>query len=381
MVAPRDSVPAMVAPKASPSAPGLLDVPARESAPAAAPSALTPPPPSLRTLFDAPAPEAISVVPPLASEACLAPIEPSRPGGTVVGPSPFDDESGEIAPPPLPLPAAGPSGDVRQSGPRPTAAILANPGGRAVPPRAPDLDWSDDSTIQGATTEPAPRGKRRSRTSRAVAIIALGAVAALSAVGFAQYLANAPSSEQAGSVDELVEQARECSRMRSWDSPPGANVKEITTRALELSPNEPRIVDLRRDAAEKIVTEALGRKYAGNRDDAMRLAKLALEMNPELTTAQHLVAELEEEGAVAAAASGVAPAAEPPDAKTSEPIVASAKPKLTGKLPLPPATSPPPTKGTGSAVAPSRTSKPSTPPPTGTGAAVLPPPTNTGPWL
>ena len=384
----RDSVPAILAVPPPRESSAALDAasPARESAPAIAPGALTPPPPSLRTLFDAPAPEAISVVPPLAREPGLAPVEPSRPGGTVVGGSPFDDEPADVMPAPMAAPpAASPS--------RPTAAILgsslamgpqaASSHGHAPPPRAADLDWRDDSTIQGATTEPAPPRKTRSRLSRAIAVISLAAVAAVSAVAFAQYFAQAPSSEQAGTVDELVEQARECARMRSWDSPPGANVKEITARALEQSPNDARILDVRRDAAEKIVTEALGRKYAGNRDDAMRLAKLALEMNPELTTAQHLVSELEEESA-AAAPSATTSASAAPDVKTAEPAVASARPsaKPTAKPALPPATSLPPAKGTGSSVAPAKTGKPNTPPPKGTGgAAVLPPPTNTGPWL
>jgi serine/threonine protein kinase len=413
----RESLPAV-----SPSAPGLADMPAarasrpslpdtpavRESLPAlpempaaraSAPGEppldpaglLTPQPASLRTLFDAPAPEAVSIVPPLASEAGLAPVEPSRPGATVVGPAPFEDDSMDMAPPPQPGQITAPEPRASAGFARSSAAILANPGRR----QEQQLDWSDDGTIQGATTEPvratsadrSRAAKGRSRLSRVIAIVALGAVAAMSAVAFAQYFSQTGSAEQAGTVDELVEQARECERMRAWDSPPGANVKEITARALEQSPNEPRILDLRRDAAEKIVTEALGRKYAGDREQATRLAKVALEMNPELTTAQHLVAELEREAAAAAAAAGTAATDtkgdDPPTAKSGEPAVASAKtanPKATAKPTLPPGTSLPTAKPAGSSVAPSKTGKPSTPPP-GTGAAVLPPPTNTGPWL
>lgn len=344
-------------------------------------------PPALRTLFDAPAPEAVSVVPPLAAEAGLAPVAPSRPGGTLVGSSPFDDDGAEIG---AAAPDAGRTSAASLPAQEPRAPIASPSDAQRSAPRA-SLDWNDDATIQGATTEPAPPDRRRSRWSRVVGILALGVVAAVSAVAFAQYLSQASSSsEQAGSVDELVEQARECARMRAWDSPPGANVKEITGRALAQSPNEPRILDVRRDSAEKIVTEALGRKYAGRPEDALRLAKLALEMNPELTTAQHLVGELEEEAAAAApaasaSASDTATEPPPPDVRTAEPPVASvstATPKPTAKPSLPPGTSLPGPKSTGSSVAPGKTAKPNpTTTPNGTGAAVLPQPTSTGPWL
>ncbi|MEZ4301459.1 MAG: protein kinase [Polyangiaceae bacterium] len=351
---------------------------------------IAPPPPSLQTLVEAPVPEAVSAPPPLAAEAGLGPVAPSRPGTTVVGPSPFDEEE-----------SAGGGLPARVS-----AASLpsADPAQAADPQRRSGGDSIDDavkpavafqSTIPRLPPEATGNGRRRSGATRFLAILAIGAAAALSAVAFAQYLGRTPASEVEGSTEELIEQARECSRMRAWDSPPGANVKEITGRALEQSPKDPRVLDIRHDAAEKIVTEALGRKYAGHSDDAMRLAKLALELNPELTTAQHLVTEIEQEVAAAAAsASATASETETPSEPapatsatedttgTTAPVASNttAPPKSTSK-PSGPGGALPPGKGASSAVVPSKTSKPSTPPPTGTGAAVLPPTTNTGPWL
>src|SRR6185436_1357302 len=137
--------------------------------------------------------------------------------------------------------------------------------------------------------------------------------------------------------------------------------KDITARALEQSPNDPRILDLRRDAAEKIVTEALGLKYAGDRDGALRLSKLALEFHPALTTAQHLVAELEAQ--VVAEAPAATTTAVPADAKATDRPASSGKSaqskSTAGKPSLPGTATLPPPKGTASTVAPAKTSKPS----------------------
>ena len=143
-------------------------------------------------------------------------------------------------------------------------------------------------------------------------ILGIAAALALSAVGVMRYLHHAESAEANEPLDEMVEQARECARTRSWDSPPGANVKDLTDKALEQSPNDARILEIRHDAADKIVTQALGLKYKGDTEGATRLAKLAVEMNPDLPTAQQLLSELQAE---AVAAEPTASATSTADAK------------------------------------------------------------------
>ena len=155
--------------------------------------------------------------------------------------------------------------------------------------------------------------------------------------------------------------------------------RRITARALEQSPNDARILEVRRESAEKIVTEALGLKYAGDRDGAMRLAKLAVELNPDLPTAQRLAAELEAE-ALASAPTATATAAIDVRAAPSG-SAKSGAPKSTGKAALPPSSALPPSKGQPSTVVPAKSGKPNVPPKNTGGPAVLPPTTNTGPWL
>lgn len=95
------------------------------------------------------------------------------------------------------------------------------------------------------------------------------------------------------SVEGSLSEARDAERRHAWDSPPGHNFKDITDRALARFADHRPVLDLRREAAERVVSDALGRKYENDVPGALRLARLALDFDPTLTTAQHLVVELE----------------------------------------------------------------------------------------
>lgn len=95
------------------------------------------------------------------------------------------------------------------------------------------------------------------------------------------------------SLDGRLEAAREAMRQQAWDSPPNENVKDILDQAQRKWPDDVRVRDLRREAAERLVTNALGRKYEGASSEALRLARLAVSLQPSLTAAKRLVAELE----------------------------------------------------------------------------------------
>ncbi|MEZ4308391.1 MAG: hypothetical protein R3F14_10145 [Polyangiaceae bacterium] len=93
----------------------------------------------------------------------------------------------------------------------------ADPAQAADPQRRSGGDSIDDavkpavafqSTIPRLPPEATGNGRRRSGATRFLAILAIGAAAALSAVAFAQYLGRTPASEVEGSTEELIEQAR-----------------------------------------------------------------------------------------------------------------------------------------------------------------------------
>jgi len=150
------------------------------------------------------------------------------------------------------------------------------PGSRAFGVE-PTLD-DDDSPVVVRRT--------RARLAMFVAACFLGG-AALASVGAHQlgFLGRSRVS--------YVERANRAMSSQQWDTPPGENVRDITQEGLTRNPGDEALRDVRRRAADELVKAALGRKYAGDIEGALRHARLASELAPESTTAQHLVRELE----------------------------------------------------------------------------------------
>ncbi|WP_437838007.1 serine/threonine protein kinase [Sorangium sp. So ce1153] len=147
------------------------------------------------------------------------------------------------------------------------------------------------STMQGVESAARPL-PRRAVIARAAALLACaGAVGIVAFVG-GRHLGAFGGPAASDSIEAHIERARDCMGRHAWDAPPGENVRDILSLALARWPGDARLTALRRESSERIVTDALGRKYAGDRAGAIRLAKLAIELHPELTTAQHLVVEL-----------------------------------------------------------------------------------------
>ncbi len=238
------------------------------------------------------------------------------------------------------------------------------------------------TTMQGTETTldgPASR-PRRARMARLAAIVACALVAAPVVVLGGRKLGGFGSSSAASdSLDGALEEARDCMRRRAWDAPPGHNFKEVTDGALTRWHDSAPLADLRREAAERLVNDALGRKYANDVPEAAHLVDLALHFDPDLTTAQHLSAELS-----ASRAPDVAPA-------TSSSATGD-RGKHRGRDARATDSRPDP-RGVQQATAAPPNPRQPPPPPPGPGGAVLPPPPaphppgdapaaqSTGPWL
>ncbi|MGK3991506.1 serine/threonine-protein kinase [Sorangium sp. So ce136] len=268
------------------------------------------------------------------------------------------------------------------------------------------------STMQGVESAARPL-PRRAVIARAAALLACaGAVGIVAFVG-GRHLGAFGGPAASDSIEAHIERARDCMGRHAWDAPPGENVRDILSLALARWPGDARLAALRRESSERIVTDALGRKYAGDRAGAIRLAKLAIELHPELTTAQHLVVELSgsppgtapepppqvspESSALPTAGPGrrppprrpapsegrAAPPGEPPAPAPPTPPTpptprnAPASPALAGggagATPRPGAASPPASAGPAPALPPS--------PPPLPADSLSPLPSSTGPWL
>jgi len=145
-----------------------------------------------------------------------------------------------------------------------------------------------------------------------------------------------------------LERANDAIREHRWDSPPQANVKDITDEGLNRYPNDPALLDARERAASELTASALGRKYAGDLEGALRLARIAAELHPQDSTAQRLVSELEtliSVGAPPVPAPVISADASPPGPKGPRPAVPTRAPPPTSATapatsPTPPSTSP-----------------------------------------
>jgi serine/threonine protein kinase len=235
------------------------------------------------------------------------------------------------------------------------------------------------STIQGTETslqpDDAPDRPSRPRRSKLPAILACAALAAAVAViGGARMGILGPASGR-DSIEAHLDEARDCIRRHAWNTPAEPNVKDITDRALARWPSDPRVQEVRREAAERLVADALGRKYAGDIEGALRLSNLALELHPTLTTAQHLAAELQ---------GGRARPATP--ASTDSGAVEKQQPKVVPRKGARDGAGGGGAKGGAGASIPTprsdtTTPGPALPPPTAPPLSTQAPPASTGPWL
>lgn len=203
-------------------------------------------------------------------------------------------------------------------------------------------------------------------------ILAAFATVALVVIGFVAMKAVRPTSgASADPIEEHVAASERALEQRAWDAPPGKNVKELTDAWLRAAPQDGRALAVRRRAAERIVVDALDRKYAGDVGGALHLARLAIVFDPTVIAGRQLVQELEGAPSIEPATPAPAQSAEPkarpqprglPLPKTSatpapsgapQPTSSAAPPPSSAKVPAPLPPQPPPLGEDPRSVAPS----------------------------
>jgi eukaryotic-like serine/threonine-protein kinase len=230
-----------------------------------------------------------------------------------------------------------------------------------------------ETTLEGPVSRP-----RRARMARLAAIIACAVVAMPVVVLGGRKLGGFGATAQSDTLEGALEDARDCMRRRAWDAPPGHNFKDVTDGAVLRWRDSTALGDLRREAAEKLVADALGRKYANDVAEATRLVELSLHFDPELTTAQHLAAELN-----AARAPDVAPAAGGSSQSASSDHGSKTSHRGHDTHPVDPRVPPAPPPGPRGpgATGPASTGAVLPPPPAPRPPGDTPAPQPTGPWL
>jgi serine/threonine-protein kinase len=289
---------------------------------------------------------------PAADAASPAAIAEPRPAEGTPPPRPSHPQSSSPNARTIPgAPSVPPSTPQPESIPYPRSSIVS-PSPDSVDPT---LDDDDDAT-----------SPRRARLRLAVFVTAcfFGGALLVSAGAYQLgFIGPAKTS--------YADRANRALSNQQWDQPPGKNVKDLTNEGLAKNPNDAALRDVRRRAADELVNVALGRKYAGDVQGALRFAELARELAPDNTTAQHLVRELEE------LAAGAVPA-------SSVPLVQSASKPEGGMAPPATATKKSAPAASAASVAPVATPELPAPPTTDSasaGSSTAPPPSTGGRWL
>ena len=141
--------------------------------------------------------------------------------------------------------------------------------------------------------------------------------------------------------ERYVARATDAMFKNHFHEPPGENVKDITDEGLRRWPNDRRLLDIRIRAANELTSQAIAQRSAGDVLEALRLAKLAHDLDPHDASAKRLVEQYESELASfspSAAPTLTTPPPPPPPAKTG----AAPKPPAPGPAPAPTAPPQPP---------------------------------------
>jgi serine/threonine protein kinase len=175
----------------------------------------------------------------------------------------------------------------------PARRFLPSPSGVAATMAEQQQPPPSSSSIQtragdGPGVEPVARG----RTLMVVALCFVLGAAGMAGVASKTDLLGARHAP-APQLEALVSHANAALLHQRWDSPKGDNVRDVTDEGLSRSPNDPQLLRIRTLACGDIVKAARAKRDEGNVVDALRLAKLAYELDPSDDLAQKLFAELE----------------------------------------------------------------------------------------
>jgi serine/threonine-protein kinase len=207
-----------------------------------------------------------------------------------------------------------PDGPVRTQykPPAPEVTGMASPVHVVGPP-------SSREHVVAQASRPPPRQEREEPRRRPwVVVVFCFVLGAAIAAGWAYKTGKLGPSADA-EQDRFVARATDAMFKNHFDEPPGDNVKDITDEGLRRWPHERRLIEIRVRAANELTSQALAQRAAGDVVEALKLAKLAHELDPHDASAKRLVEQYEAELASfnAPAAPTLSPPPERPPAATN----------------------------------------------------------------
>jgi serine/threonine protein kinase len=167
--------------------------------------------------------------------------------------------------------------------PESTRAVA--PGSPAVAPNSAEQPRADAGDADWQPPADAVSGRARRIAVTLVCFVFGASLALLAAFRLGVFEQTAPTAQS------YLQQAEAALAASAWEQPPGANLREITNAALAQWPSDERILAVRRVASRRLVAQA---RVLRNReqDEALRLARLAVEFDPDNARAQSLLSTL-----------------------------------------------------------------------------------------
>lgn len=135
--------------------------------------------------------------------------------------------------------------------------------------------------------------------------------------------------------ERFVARATDAMFKNRFHEPPGDNVKDITDEGLRRFPNDRRLLDIRVRAANELTSQAITQRSAGDVLEALKLAKIAHDLDPHDASAKRLVEQYEAE--IASFSPSAAPTLAPTLSKPPNPpsTPTHTKPPASGPAPAP----------------------------------------------
>ncbi len=204
----------------------------------------------------------------------------------------------------------------------PVAAAMEPSAPVAAPPSRPS---GPDTARSNRASRPSAGEPEESRSRGTLFIVALCfVVGVLGAALIAWRMGKLGGDADA---ERYVARATDAMYKNHFGAPPGENVRDLTDEALRRWPSDRRFADIRERAANELVAQAGSHRAPGEVQEALRLAKLALELDPKDASARRLVEQLEAEIATAPTSS-----AAPLPPSSAGPAVTPARP-VSGGVP------------------------------------------------
>ena len=234
---------------------------------------------------------------------------------------PADDASAPRIPRTVPGDVEGP---VRTHYTPPALDVTSTPQAMRPHPSSPGI------ARRSSQYPPAAYEERRSRAWLLVVLcFMLGAAIALGWAWKVGKIGSGTSEEE----ERFVARATDAMFKNRFHEPPGDNVKDITDEGLRRWPDDRRLLDIRVRAANELISQALTQRSAGDVLEALRLAKIAYDLDPHDASAKRLVEQYEAE--LANFSPSAAPTLAKPPERPPTPSTTSPKTTVSGLQPGP----------------------------------------------